>query len=119
MGGSATSMQSRIADEAPQPSSNLERKMLREDINKMLDDKLNPRESYVLRLRYASTMAARARSRRLGEGCPSRVNVYDRLNHVRYKRCVPQAAQTNCRITCRPRASHPCNQNIHVDVDLS
>jgi len=50
--GSTISLQARIADEAPQPSSNLERTMLREDINKMLDAKLTERESHVLRLRY-------------------------------------------------------------------
>merc|ERR1712176_1703660 len=49
---STVSLQARIADESPQPSSNLERKMLREDINKMLDAKLTARESHVLRLRF-------------------------------------------------------------------
>lgn len=50
--GSSTTLQSRIADGAPMPDSNLERSMMREDINTMLNAKLTERESHVLRLRY-------------------------------------------------------------------
>jgi|TARA_B100000513_G_scaffold55073_1_gene20990 RNA polymerase primary sigma factor len=50
--GSATTLQSRIADSKPQPESNLMGDMMRDDLNNLLLTKLSERECHVIRARY-------------------------------------------------------------------
>ena len=47
-----TTLQQLVSDKKPQPSHNTERVMMRDDLNRLLDNKLSKRESDVLRLRY-------------------------------------------------------------------